>query len=80
MYYDLNIPIPTPANLKHVTPSNKKKGKQKENAGASEKVASSAQTNPQQAQEISLFSRAQIEAMEKKIDSLVHREFKPLLI
>ena len=62
MYFDLNIPIAPPATLKYNN-SSKKKGKQ--NALAGEAVVPPT---------IELFSATQVEAIEKRIEVLVHRK------
>jgi DNA-nicking Smr family endonuclease len=63
MFFDLNIPITAPASLKYNSNTSKKKGKQKALSGE----------QPDQSS-VDLFSASQVEAVEKRIDILVHCE------
>jgi hypothetical protein len=63
MFFDLNIPVTAPASLKYSIIASKKKGKQKASSGE----------QPEQPS-VDLFSAAQVEAVEKRIDVLVHCE------
>lgn len=63
MFFDLNIPIAAPATLKYSNNASKKKGKQKASIG---------ETIEQHVAE--LFSAAQVEAIEKRIEVLIHCE------
>jgi hypothetical protein len=60
MYFDLNIPIEPPATLKY---ANKSKPKGKGKANDSDISHNSSED---------LFSMAQVEGLEKRIDVLVH--------
>lgn len=64
MFFDLNIPVPPPATLKHLSQPPKKKGKTK--PGIPEPPGTT------QAPAIELFSQAQVDIFERKIDVLSH--------
>jgi hypothetical protein len=63
MFFDLNIPITAPASLKYSNNASKKKGKQKASLGELPEQPS-----------VDLFAPSQVEAVEKRIDILVHCE------
>jgi hypothetical protein len=63
MFFDLNIPITAPASLKYNNNASKKKGKQKASLGELPEQSS-----------VDLFSPSQVDAVEKRIDVLVHCE------
>ncbi|KAI0051542.1 PHP domain-like protein [Auriscalpium vulgare] len=62
MYFDLNVPAPSPASSSGSSQVQSKKGKNKQPLGSQQSIA----TSP------SLFSPAQINAVEARIDLLVH--------
>ncbi|KAG8800112.1 hypothetical protein FRC16_003695 [Serendipita sp. 398] len=72
MFFDLNIPVPAPNALKFVNTSSKKKGKQKNRA--------TEQPENSEAQNVELFSPAQVEAIEKRIEILVHLGYTVLAL
>lgn len=63
MFFDLNIPISAPISLKYASNASKKKGKQK---------APSVDQPDQPSAD--LFSQTHVEAVERRIDVLVHCE------
>jgi DNA-nicking Smr family endonuclease len=63
MFFDLNIPITAPTSLKYNINTSKKKGKQKASSGE----------QPEQPS-LDIFTATQVEAVEKRIDVLVHCE------
>jgi ribonuclease P/MRP protein subunit RPP1 len=66
MYFDLNVPVPTPALGR---PPNANQGQSKKGKG---KANNSNQNNAQQDQIPTSFSPGQITALESRIDLLVH--------
>ncbi|KAG8833258.1 hypothetical protein FRC17_011033 [Serendipita sp. 399] len=72
MFFDLNIPVPAPGTLKFVSNMSKKKGKQK--TGVTEQPETSQVPN------VELFPSAQVEAIERRIDVLVHLGYTVLAL
>ncbi|KAI0055708.1 PHP domain-like protein [Artomyces pyxidatus] len=65
MYFDLNVPVPSPASSSGSGQSQSKKGKGKQHQQQQQQQSSSSSTSP-------LYSPAQINAVEARVDLLVH--------